>query len=216
MHVDGAALTLETGIPHALHDHISGNHNAVVLHQQLEQFKLLIGQLDGLSVHIDHALFAVEGHIAAGHQAFLRPAGTAQKRLYPRDHLHHAERFGDIVVRAAVKPFHLIDFGGFRRHQNDGNLLRVRARAQPLEDGKSVLIRQHDIQQNQFRQFFGKRAVKLLRRLKSDGLIAAVFERKNLDFLNVAVILDNVNHAFYSPALAVCTLATSGRRYCFS
>ena len=216
MHVDGAALALEAGIPHALHDDVAGDHNAVVLHQQLEQLELLIGQLHRLAVHIHHALFAVERHVAAGHQALLRPAGAAQKRLHARDHLHHAERLGDIIVRAAVKPLHLVDLRRFGRHQNHRDLLRVRAGAQAFEDGKTVLVGQHDIQQNQLRQLFGKSLVKILGRFKTDGLIAAVFERKKLDFLNVAVILDNVNHLFYSPASAVCALATSGRRYRFS
>ena len=122
----------------------------------------------------------------------------------------------ELVVRAAVKPLHLVDLRGFGRHQNHGDLLRVRAGAQAFEDGKTVLVGQHDIQQNQLRQLFGKGLVKILGRFKTDGLIAAVFERKKLDFLNVAVILDNVNHLFYSPASAICALATSGRRYRFS
>ena len=122
----------------------------------------------------------------------------------------------ELVVRAAVKPLHLVDLRGFGRHQNHRDLLRVRAGAQAFEDGKTVLVGQHDIQQNQLRQLFGKSLVKILGRFKTDGLIAAVFERKKLDFLNVAVILDNVNHLFYSPASAVCALATSGRRYRFS
>ncbi len=47
-----------------------------------------------------------------------------------------------------------------------------------FEDGKTVLIGQHDIQQNQLRQLFLKEPCKILAVSKTDGLIAAVLSAK--------------------------------------
>ena len=77
--------------------------------------------------------------------------GAAQKRLHARDHLHHAERLCQIVVRAEVEPGYLVVFGVLCRRHNNGNVAELRRRFHPAQKIDAADAGQHNIDNRKLR-----------------------------------------------------------------
>ena len=141
MHVDGARLAHERHAPHVLEQLTARQHASDVAQQRAQQIELLERELDGDAACgngvLEHAQLdgAALQHIAGGRG---RRRGAAQKRVHAADQLHHAERFGQVVVGARIKAADLVELGAFRREHHDGKELGGRVLAQAAENLESV------------------------------------------------------------------------------
>ena len=93
----------------------------------------------------------VERDAAAGEHAGRLTRRAAQHRADARDHFHHAEGLGEIVVRAGVQPDDLVVLAAAGRGENDGKLLRERGGAQLFQNFQPVLAGEHDVEQHKIR-----------------------------------------------------------------
>ena len=150
VHVDRAALALKVIAPHALHQLLAREHATRVLHERKQQLVFLVRERDLLSVR-QHRVRRRVGPDHAQLQAggALLHARAAQHRAHAREQLHHAEGLGHVVVRARVQTLDLVVLRALGREQDHRQLARAGAGAQPRKDGQSVLLRQHDVQQQQ-------------------------------------------------------------------
>ena len=161
-----------------------------MLQQQAQQFKLLVGEGHFLSGHPHHMALGADEEVP--HPVILGLLlllGPAEHRPHPGHQLHHAEGFGDEVIRPAVQAHHpviLRVLGGQHDHRQP---LGGRRGPQLLEDGQAVLLRQHDVQQHQgwLRPLHG--LPEIGRTVEPLGLIALAAQCINHQFADAVVIL---------------------------
>ena len=173
MDVQRPVLPAELLAPHAVHDGVAGHGHALVLQQQAEQLKLLVRQGDFFAVHLDHvALGADEQRTELVVAVFLPALRPAQDGPDAGHQLHHAEGLGDEIVCAAVQAHDPVILRVLGREHDDGQLLRPRRRPELLQDGQAVLLREHDVQQDQIGLGLAHGLPKLRRALEALGLVA--------------------------------------------
>ena len=77
--------------------------------------------------------------------------GPPKDCIHSCDHLHHAERFCQEIIRACIQTDDFIELCSLGSCHDHRDLLRCRIRFQFAEDLHTILTRQHDIQHDQFR-----------------------------------------------------------------
>ena len=108
MYVHGAALAVEIVTPDLRDYLLAGKHRADIFKQVAQQFELLEGKLNFITIDPHDMLRGVDVKPAyLVFLCFLR-GSAAQQRLYAGDKLHGAEWLCNVVVGAAVKTYHLI------------------------------------------------------------------------------------------------------------
>ena len=75
------------------------------------------------------------------------PGGAAQKRVHPRDELHHAEGLRQVIVGPGVEPAHFVELGALGGEHHNGDVLGGCVRAQLLHEAQAAFSGQHDVQQ---------------------------------------------------------------------
>jgi hypothetical protein len=74
-------------------------------------------------------------------------AGASQHRTHPRQQLGDRERLGDVIVGAELEAEHLVGLGRPCRQHDDRR--RNRSRPQIAADVEAVLLRQHDVEDDE-------------------------------------------------------------------
>ena len=120
--------------------------------------------------------------------------GTAQHSPHAAEQLHHAERFDDIVVRAAIQTLYLVHFLSACRDHNHRQAARAGILLKPGQQAVSVLSGQHHIQKHQLRQLNAHGLQKGLSLLKATRLKACLPERIALQLADARIVLYDVDH----------------------
>ena len=120
---------------------------------------------------------------------------SSEHRLHSRDKLHHTERLCQIIIRADIESLHLVDLGALCRHHDHRKFLRLRAAAELRYDLQSVLIRQHDVQEDKIRLLLFQLFIKIMSALKALYLISAVFQCEHLNFQNIFIIFHCIDQS---------------------
>ncbi len=164
-----------------------------MLHQHPQQLEFLERELQRLSVQQDLVAGDVELKVfefvdrLAG--AGVLPA--AQDGTDPRHQLQHAERLGDVVLRAEVQPGHLVGLRPAGREQDDREAGRFRVLFQAAQGLEPVHAGEHDVQQEDVRQAVPQRGKHGGCVLKARNLQPAGFQRAADDFAHVLLVLDH-------------------------
>ena len=194
MDIQGPVLPAELLAPDPVHDGVPGHGHALVFQQQAQKFKFLVGQGNLLPCHPDHMALGADEKVphlvVLGLRLLLR---TAEDRPDPGHQLHHAEGLGDKVIGAAVQAHHPVILRVLRGEHDHRNALGGRRGPQLLQDGKAILLRQHNIQQDQGGLGALHRAPKIRRPVKALGLVALAAQGVNDQLANAVVVLQQVN-----------------------
>ena len=121
MHVDGPAFAFIGKAPNGFHDLFSFQDDIRIDQKVSEKFKLLDGQMTGLSVDGNGMFFLIEGHQAIGIDVGFRTLSCrpAQDGADTGNELDDSKWFADVVVGTAVEAFDDIIFTGLSRQHND-------------------------------------------------------------------------------------------------
>ena len=133
MHVHRAGLADEALPPHLRKQAVAGEYRPGILQKQAKQFKLLVCEGDRGAARRDRASGRIHGKPALPQDLRLvvRMA-AAQNGAHTRDHLHHAERLCEIVVRAEVETLHPVILHALGSRHDDRNIAGRRRGFQPL------------------------------------------------------------------------------------
>ena len=96
----------------------------------------------------------------------------AQDRADARDELEHGEGLGNKIVRPMVETDDAVILRIFRGQHDDGQPLGRRPGAELAQDGQAILLRQHDIEQNELRHLGVHRPPEFRRQREALGLKA--------------------------------------------
>ena len=111
-----------------------------------------------------------------------------QHRLDAGQQFHDAEWLGDIIVCTVFQSGDLVDLRGLRRKHDDRNFRRCRIGFQSFQNRDAVLVRQHDVQQDQCRLFFLYTLEKAFSVREALRSIAAGLESTGDEFPNAGVV----------------------------
>ena len=173
VHVERAVLAFGFKAPDPVHQRRAGEDDALVPQQQAQKLKFLVRQRHILAADLD--LVAVRGdkeqaeRKIAARLCGLRPA---QNRADARDELEHGERLGNKIVRPVVETDDAVILRIFRGQHDDGQPLGRRSGAELAQDGQAILLRQHDIEQNELRHLGVHRPPEFRRQREALGLKA--------------------------------------------
>ena len=193
MYIHRAVAVFEIVAPNFFHQGVSGEHNAPVLHQVLENFVFFIGQLHFVAVYLHGVSAHVYANGAVVQILFLHPVDAAQQRLYPRDQLHHPKGLGYIVVGAGVQPLNRVDLAGFGSHQDHRQFAVSGGGANGLQHFQSVCARQHNVQQDQIRQVALHLGKEIPAVLKSQRFKSGALQRIAFQLSNTGIVLYNID-----------------------
>ena len=157
------------------------------MEKQLQKLILLKSKSARLLFYIDHMLLVIQENISHV-KKFVIVHRAAKNRLHSGDQFHDTKRLGEIIICAHIQTFHFINFRGLCRHHNDRQFFRVCPSSQFPDNLKTVFIGQHNIKEDQIRQFFIHFLIKIPGTSKTVYLITTVFQCKHLDFQNILII----------------------------
>ena len=173
MHIHGPALHRDVSAPHHLQNGLAGDDKVGVFQQQTEQAVFFVGQLHRCAADGDAVAGIVQQDLPetvdVGPCLGLCPA---EGRPHPAQKLHDAERFGDVVVCAAVEAAHGVQLAGLGRYHDDGQTPQGRGGAELFQDGEAVLTGEHHVQDDQFRRRGVDGLPERLRGLEAHGFVA--------------------------------------------
>ena len=123
----------------------------------------------------------------------------AEQRFHPGDQLPHAERLGQVIVRAHLEPEDAVEFSGFGREHQDGHV--ARQRADLLANAEAVKARQHQIQDDEvvvagFEPFYSGVAVGFHLRVALD-----VGQVKLEQLADLGVVFDDQRFSIHLPRI---------------
>ena len=122
------------------------------------------------------------------------PAAVAQGGADAGHQLHHAEGLGDVVVRPAVQAHHLVVLGPLGGDQDDGEPSGGGAGADALEDVQAVLLREHQVQQDQGGELPLHGGPELGGQFKALRLHALAVQGINDQLADAGVVFQKINH----------------------
>src|SRR5438309_3190517 len=136
--------------PHLAQQLPVGEHPASLERQELEEFVLDRSEMDGLTAQANEMPLDVQLHIAKV-QYRLRGGGpgTAQRYANAGVKLLHAERLGEVVVRAGLQRAHLIGLLAHDRQDDDRNLGPA---ADLLQRAETAHLRHGEVEQDHVRR----------------------------------------------------------------
>ena len=148
MDIHGSGLTIKIIAPDLGQQTVSGQHDSFILHQVTKQLKLFVCQCYRGSIHQHLMLFHIHRNqpylIEFPH--FLRGSRSpAKQRPHSGHQLHHAKWFRQIIIRSTVQSDHFIIFRSLRCQHHHRKLLGCCSSTQFSQNGKSILIRKHNI-----------------------------------------------------------------------
>ena len=126
-----------------------------------------------------------------------------------RQQFAHAERFGDVIVRAEIKAHHLVDLLAFgREHENGcGDFLRAEFPA----DVVAAFAGQHHVQHDEGGPMFRDGIDGLVAAIADNDLKAVALHHFLQTQQDVRIVFDNENFCFHSCQFVV-EIGAAGRR----
>ena len=154
MHIQRPVFRLRPQVPDPVEQDLSGQHIPFVADQEQQELILLVGQGDLLPPDIDLMPLGQDQEVAAS--VFLDLLGSAgrtpaQEGADTGQQLHHAKGLGDIIVRSGIQALHPVVLRAPGREHDDRKELCRPPLPDSPQDADPVLLRQHDIEQQQVR-----------------------------------------------------------------
>ena len=201
MHIDGAGFQQIIGVPDILHDAFTGQDFLRVLQKQMQQRIFFKGQLYRRTADADRAGHVVQYDFAKMQRRRSGRGGgrprAAQHSLDAGDELHDAEGLAQVVVRAVVQPLDDVDLAGLGRDHNDRDGRRGGVGAELGQNLVAVLVRQHDVQNDQLGPGIAQCSPKAGRVLAAPGFVAVGIQSILFQLTDAGVVLDDVDHSKY-------------------
>ena len=192
--VHGARLACILHAPDAGKQRFAGKDLPDVFHKELQKLVFLECERNAPLIHRYGVAALVKRDAAAG-KALRRPGrGAAQHGADARDHLHHAEGLGKIIVRAGIQPDDLVILAAAGGRKDDGELRRERGGAQLFQYFNAVLAGQHDVEQDKLRRL---RTHRLPERLASGEALrfkAGGTQRIQHQLADAGIVLHTIDH----------------------
>ena len=130
-------------------------------------------------------------------------AAAAQQGAAAARELHEGERFGEVVIRAAIERHDLVEFGIFGGEHHDGNRRGGLVGAQAPHDLEAIGVGQHDVEQNRIGDATRNGSLELAVRCEPLSLYPLLAQRIEGEPPNIVIVLDVVNHRNGSSRLLV-------------
>ena len=108
MGINGAGITEVIIIPDIVEDLLSGKSNTLVLYKVGQKFKLLVAQINRLSVNLYKMGRLVNADAAHLSDLTDRYVGTAQNGLDPGHQNFGTERLGNVFIHTKLKALKLV------------------------------------------------------------------------------------------------------------
>ncbi|CDN44459.1 hypothetical protein BN871_EW_00120 [Paenibacillus sp. P22] len=154
MDIDGPLAADIVEAPDDIHEVVAGDDHARPLDQIQQNFEFLRPQRHLLAREHDLVAVGINGQLPGRNDLVLRVRGIRQAAArspehggYPGQQLRHAERLGDVIVRAVLESLHDL-FLGVACGQDDDRRPDA-ALPQLAQHLEAVHARQHDIEHDQ-------------------------------------------------------------------